>query len=147
MRPAAVTTTLIRTIVAERTFWEKATILHQEAHRGPEKPLPRHYSRHYYDLYRLSLLPIRDSALARIDLLQDVVQFKMRFYRCSWALYEDAKPGSLKLLPPQHHVMELKRDYQAMQVMLFGQIPNFEKIMTELGSLEKIINNLRIVQT
>jgi hypothetical protein len=138
--------TSIRTIVAERTFWEKATILHQEAHRGPEKPLPRHYSRHYYDLYRLSLLPIRDSALARIDLLQDVAQFKMRFYRCPWAMYEDAKPGSLKLLPLQHHVAELKRDYQAMQGMLFGQIPNFEKIMTELGSLEKIIDNLGIVQ-
>ncbi len=32
--------TAIRTIVAERSFWEKATILHQEAHRTEEKPLP-----------------------------------------------------------------------------------------------------------
>jgi hypothetical protein len=80
--------------------------------------LPRHYSRHFYDLYRLSLLPIRRNALARIDLLQDVVQFKMRFYRCSWAMFEDAKPGRLKLLPPEHHAAELKKDYQSMQVML-----------------------------
>jgi hypothetical protein len=139
--------TSIRTIAVERTFWEKATILHQEAHRGPEKPLPRHYSRHYYDLYRMSLLPIRSNALARIDLLQDVVQFKIRFYRCPWAGYETAKPGSLQLLPPQHHVEKLRKDYQSMQPMLFGQIPTFEKIIAELGSLEKVINNLRIVQT
>lgn len=34
-------------IDAERTFWEKATILHQETYRtGP----PPRYSRHYYDL-------------------------------------------------------------------------------------------------
>ena len=51
--------TTVRTIAVERTFWEKATILHQEAHRGPDRPLPPRYSRHYYDVYRLSLLPLR----------------------------------------------------------------------------------------
>jgi hypothetical protein len=35
-------------IDAERTFWEKATILHQEAHRPGT--IPARYSRHYYDL-------------------------------------------------------------------------------------------------
>ena len=34
-------------IAAERTFWEKATILHQEAHRKTQ--IPQRYSRHYYD--------------------------------------------------------------------------------------------------
>jgi len=134
--------TMVRTIAAERSFWEKATILHQEAHRGAEKPLPPRCSRHYYDLYRLSLLPVRDKALASIDLLQDVVQFKTRFYRCPWALYEEAKPGSLRLLPPEHHVAELQKDYQSMQAMLFGEIPSFKAIMTELAILEKIINEL-----
>ena len=50
--------TTVRTIAVERTFWEKATILHQEAHRGPDRALPPRYSRHYYDVYRLSLLPL-----------------------------------------------------------------------------------------
>ena len=59
---------------AERTFWEKATILHQEAHRGPERPLPIRYSRHYYDVYRLSLLPLRNDALAEIELSLGEVQ-------------------------------------------------------------------------
>jgi hypothetical protein len=139
--------TSICTIVAERTFWEKATILHQEAHRGPDKPLPRHYSRHYYDLYRLSLLPICDNALKKIDLLQDVVQFKMRFYRCPWARYEDAKPGSLKLLPPEHHLAELKKDYQAMQAMLFGKIPGFDEIIVQIESLEQLVNAKRVHDT
>lgn len=136
--------TSVRTILAERTFWEKATILHQEAHRGPEKPLPPRYSRHYYDLYRLSRMPIREKALASIPLLHDVVQFKMRFYRCPWASYEEARPGSLRLLPPDHHLAELEKDYRAMQVMLFGQIPSFDEIMKELAALEKAINELRV---
>lgn len=134
-------TTTLPTISAERTFWEKATILHQEAHRGPEKPLPPRYSRHYYDLYRLTLLPaIRDSALAKIDLLHEVAEFKIRFYRCPWARYEQAKPGSLCLLPPSRHVRELRKDYAAMSEMLFGDIPSFDAIMDGLRRLEATIN-------
>lgn len=133
----------VRTISIERTFWEKATILHQEAHRDSEKPLPLRYSRHYYDLYRLSCLPVRKEALEKIDLLDEVVRFKMRFYRCPWAKYEDAKPGSLRLLPPKHHIAELRRDYKAMQAMLFGGIPGFEEIMAGLSSLESEINGIK----
>ncbi len=132
--------TSVRTIVAERTFWEKATILHQEAHRDPGKVFPRRYARHYYDLFRLSRLPIREQALAKLDLLRDVVQFKMRFYRCPWAMFEQAKPGSLKLLPQKSHVTALEKDYQATLPMLFGEIPCFETILTELAHLEEIIN-------
>ncbi len=137
-------TTTLPTISAERTFWEKATILHQEAHRGLGKPLPPRYSRHYYDLYRLTLLPtIRDSALARIDLLDEVAEFKIRFYRCPWARYEQAKPGSLRLLPPSHHVKDLQKDYAAMSEMLFGDIPSFSAIMEGLRHLEATINAIR----
>jgi hypothetical protein len=132
--------TAVRTIAVERTFWEKATILHQEAHRGDDRPLPARYSRHYYDLFRLSQLPACKTALSQLDLLQEVVQFKMRFYLCPWANYAEAKPGSLKLSPPGHHVNELHKDYQAMQPMLFGTIPSFEAILMNLSTLEKEIN-------
>ncbi len=90
-----------------------------------------------------AIIPIRDKALKKIDLLQDVVQFKMRFYRCPWARYEDAKPGSLKLLPPEHHLAELRKDYQTMQAMLFGQIPSFDEIVAHIESLEKMVNGLK----
>lgn len=132
--------TLVRTITAERTFWEKATILHQEAHRGPEKPLPPRYSRHYYDVYRLSRHPAGGRAMANTELLQEVVQFKMRFYRCAWARYEEATPGSLRLLPQPHNVDELRRDYRAMREMLFGTVPTFDEIIAGLVTLEKSIN-------
>jgi hypothetical protein len=132
--------TMVRTISAERTFWEKATILHQEAHRGADKPLPPRYSRHYYDLYRLSLLPVAASALSESNLLEEVARFKMRFYRCPWAMYEQAKPGSLRLLPPERNRPHLQKDYRDMQAMLFGSIPGFDEIMSGLTSLEKKIN-------
>lgn len=138
----SVASTTITTVKAERTFWEKATILHQEANRGKDRSLPPRYSRHYYDLYRLSRLAIRESALSNISLLQEVAAFKMRFYRCPWAKYEEAKAGTLKLIPPDHHINELKRDYQAMEAMLFGEIPSFDEIMEGLSALEREVNGL-----
>ena len=43
--------TTILTSAAERTFWEKVTILHHEANRPENLSMPKRYSRHYYDLY------------------------------------------------------------------------------------------------
>ena len=90
----------VKAILAERTFWEKATILHKEANREEGKSLPLRYSRHYYDLAMMAKSDVKEKALADLVLLEDVVEFKRRFYRCNWAKYEDAKPGTLKLLPP-----------------------------------------------
>lgn len=42
--------TSILTVAPERTFWEKATILHHEANRPEDSPMPSRYARHYYDL-------------------------------------------------------------------------------------------------
>ena len=128
-------------ITAERTFWEKATILHQEAHRQAQ--IPQRYSRHYYDLYKLAVSHIRTSALAQIGLLQDVVEFKRRFYPSAWARYDLAVPGTFKLLPITHsQLRHLERDYREMQVMLFGERPKFGSILSELGKLESEINSV-----
>ena len=125
---------------AERTFWEKATILHQQAHRTG--PMPLRYSRHYYDLYKLASSPVLTSAMADLQLLRDVVAFKQRFYPSGWARYEDAVPGSLKLIPAETHVAELRRDYSSMEVMIHGKIPDFDQIMNALEVLEDQINQL-----
>ena len=128
-------------LAAERTFWEKATILHQEAHR--ERGIPQRHSRHYYDLHKLASSPIRDLALTNIDLLYDVVEFKKRFYPSSWARYEAAIPGSFRLLPTaESQIRNLERDYEDMQVMLFREPPSFTSILDGLHQLERQINNL-----
>ena len=44
-------TTSVLTVMPERTFREKATILHHEANRPHGSPMPLRYSRHYYDLF------------------------------------------------------------------------------------------------
>ncbi len=52
----------VTALLAKRTFWEKATILHAEFHRPADKALPDRYSRHYYDVALLAQGPIRAEA-------------------------------------------------------------------------------------
>ncbi len=130
----------VRVIQAKRTFWEKATILHHEAHRPADSPLPARYSRHYYDLMRMAASPVKDAALADTDLLADVVAFKQRFYPRHWARYDLAVPGTLRLLPGEHALKALEADYRAMANMIFGPTPRFAEIVAQLRALEDEIN-------
>ena len=132
--------TTVRTASPERTFWEKATILHQEANRPDRKAMPRRYSRHYYDMYRLGHSPVLGRAIAKSDLLEQVVRFKEKFYRTPWAKLTDAKPGTLRLLPPKGRLTELASDYASMRPMLFGGYPSIEEVVTYMAELEEIIN-------
>ena len=59
----------------------------------PARTMSPRLARHCYDTHRLAIRPVKDSALAERDLLADVVAFKNRFYRCSWARYEYARVG------------------------------------------------------
>jgi hypothetical protein len=63
----------------ERTFWEKATILHAEVHRPADKETPDRFSRHYADLVALAAHPAGSAALTRDDLRDRVVAHKQIF--------------------------------------------------------------------
>lgn len=132
----------VNAILAERTFWEKATILHQEANRAKDKKMSSRYSRHYYDLAMMANSKVKEKALADLELLKGVVEFKKKFYTCNWAKYDEAKPGTFKLLPPEYRHKELEEDYKAMQNMIFGKRIDFEKIISILKKLEEEINAL-----
>jgi len=130
----------VQAIRAERTFWEKATILHHEAHRPATSSLPLRYSRHYYDLAMMANSPVKKSALEDIALLKDVVEFKQRFYSRGWARYDLAKQGTFRLLPAGETLAVVERDYMMMRNMIFGRYPSFSEIMESLRMLEEEIN-------
>lgn len=131
--------TEILTVAPERTFWEKVTILHKEAFRINDKFPPR-YSRHYYDLYCMDQSPVKERAYADFGLLERVVRFKDRFYPAGSAHYELAKPGTMRLIPPDDCIEALKDDYEHMRNMIFGEQPDFGDIMDCIQRLEWEIN-------
>lgn len=131
----------VRTTTPERTFWEKATILHHEANRPDDLPVPPRFSRHYYDVYRMAKLGIFDRALEQSDLLEQVADFKAKFYPRKWAQYDLARIGTLKLVPSEIHKEALKRDYAKMASMIYGERPDFDELMAEIAKIESKINS------
>lgn len=131
----------VRVLVAERTFWEKATILHSLHYFPPDKKLPSRMSRHYYDVSRLAQSPILQRAIAATTLLDRVAIHKSVFFKAAWAHYDSARLGTLCLMPCDEIVDDLKKDYLAMEPMFFKTPPAFSNILSVLSDLENQINH------
>ena len=125
----------------ERTFWEKATILHAEHYRPPGRPTPDRFSRHYADTAALASHPVGAAAVDQTETRDRVVQWKSRFFGSSWARYDLAVPGTFRLLPATDRVASLQRDYQAMKDMYLSEPVSFETILETLTRLEDRIND------
>jgi hypothetical protein len=92
---------------------------------------------------RLAGSDVRMRALDDLKLLQNVVDFKQRFYPSAWAKYEDAQPGTFRLLPESPRLQELRKDYRDMSEMIYRDAPTFDEIISGLGALEQEINGLK----
>lgn len=104
--------------------------------------MPKRYSRHYYDLFCICNSQYKEKAYQNLELLDKVVKFKQKFYPRGWAKYEDAKPGTIRLIPANNHISELKSDYTNMRNMIYGYYPSFDELMKSIQKLEVEINNL-----
>lgn len=132
----------VQTLAAERTFWEKATLLHAEYHRDSGHAMPARYARHYHDLARLAQSDIADAALADVDLRKRVVAHKTVYFRSAWARYDLAEPGTFRIVPPKERLRELEKDHESMSEMFFSPPPPLSDVLQTLSALEEKINNL-----
>jgi Nucleotidyl transferase AbiEii toxin, Type IV TA system len=131
---------VVKALNAERTFWEKATILHQYANLPEDKALPARISRHYYDFFCLLNSNVKDQTVAKQELLERVAVHKSIYFASAWANYETARKGSLKLSPPQRIVAELKRDFGLMKDMFFGPVPDWNDVLNAIEKFEADFN-------
>lgn len=132
----------VTVLSAQRTFWEKATALHAEAHRPPESATPQYFSRHYYDVAMLLDIEQGKAAAGNFDLLATVAKHKAIFFRSSWASYDTAKPGTLRLMPSESRIKDLRSDYRAMAPMMFDEKPlSFDDILAKIKKLQETINS------
>lgn len=129
-----------QTLKPERTFWEKATLLHAECYRELSKPMPARYARHYHDLARLAQSEVADRALADAVLRERVVEHKKVYFRSGWSQYDLAVPGSFRLVPSDERLSELEKDHNAMRQMFFTEPPPIHEVLGILRQLEDRIN-------
>lgn len=127
----------------ERTFWEKATLIHVECSRGKLRDSAERLSRHWYDLVMLAEHPAGRSAVKNRELLEDVVRHKKVFFHTGYANYDECLDGRLKLLPETDTLEGLRGDYEKMvgAGMMYSTPPDFEEIVDSIRDLESRVNS------
>ena len=135
-------------MLAERTFWEKATAAHvycrQERRRGER------LSRHWHDLARLDDAGIATNALADRALAFSVARHKAIFFYENDAHgqridYEAAVSGDLQLVPSGNAYAVLADDYAKTLAdgMLLDDEEPFDTLMERCAEIEAHANNLK----
>ena len=99
-------------------------------------------SRHYYDVAMITATETGRSALSDVDLLDSVRNHNLIAFRQSWKRFEEAIPGSVRLVPQAGLHTVIERDYRAMQGMILGDAPAFGWVMEQLQRAEATINEL-----
>ncbi|MYN46085.1 nucleotidyl transferase AbiEii/AbiGii toxin family protein [Pseudoduganella sp. FT93W] len=113
----------VKALAAERTFWEKAMLLHEERFRPPEKVRGARMARHYYDVYCLIQKGVAAAATADLTLFSQVSAHRQVFFEQSWVDYTTLKPDSLEIMPTTDQYKAWEQDYVAMQAEMFSESP------------------------
>ena len=132
-------------MLAERTFWEKATAVHvfcrQQRSRGER------LSRHWHDLVRLDDAGFGERALVDRTIALSVARHKSMFFRekdaaGNWVDYEAAVSGDLQLVPEGSFYEALADDYGRMlsDGMLLDDGERFEDVMERCADLQERAN-------
>ena len=136
--PAATVTVLS----PERTFWEKATLIHVACHRRQLANKPDRLSRHWFDLACLAAHSVGRAALADRELLADVVRHKKVFFHTANANYDHCLDGRLRLVPDDDQLPALRTDYDAMRNarIVADDAPGFDALIERIRILEADAN-------
>jgi predicted nucleotidyltransferase component of viral defense system len=124
----------------DRTFWEKATILHAQNSKNEPARIGKQnrISRHIYDLVKLYHSKYGQMAINNLELLADVVKHKSIFYKDNRADYKNATPLNIKIAPTVELNTSFKADYEEMaKSMIAGEAPSYEELIKVLENIQK----------
>lgn len=134
----------IPVLAAERTFWEKATLLHAEnaLARLPEDRHPtwERYSRHASDLATMADTEIVRSTIVDEPLLRRVCDCKQGRYREPHVNYRNIHRANIEIVPRGALAGALAKDYVGMRSMFFDDPPPWDEVIGRLDALETRIH-------
>ena len=131
----------IPTALAEKTFLEKAFLLHELfSSRSPREA--NHKSRHLYDLAQMMNFDIAERAIADDNLWNAIHHHRELFTSMSGVDYTPDIRKRIALLPPNDALDNWRKDYSDMQTfMIYGEKPTFDELMAKMKGLENRFHN------
>jgi len=131
----------VKVVSLNRTFWEKAMLLHEETFRPMDKKRKARMARHYYDLYCLIEAGIGSKAASDIQLFERIAAHRQVYFRYTWVDYATLCVGRLRIVPPDEQIAQWRSDYRAMErEMFFGKPPVFEELIQVVKTFQDQFN-------
>lgn len=132
--------TPITTAVVEKTFLEKAFLLHEVFTCGIANTANRK-SRHLYDLAMMKRHGIANSAVSDTELWQAIHHHRATQTSIRGVDYTPDIRRRIRLTPPPEMLDDWRTDYRDMsESMIYGERPTFEELLTEMQDLEHLFH-------
>ena len=132
---------MIPTALAEKTFLEKAFLLHELFSAQSSREANRK-SRHLYDLAQIMNTDIASRAIADDNLWNTIHHHRELFTSMSGVDYTPDIRKRIRLLPPDDVIDDWRSDYKDMQSsMIYGEKPTFTELMKKMRELENLFHN------
>ncbi len=134
---------VIPTALAEKTFLEKAFLLHELFSSQTSREANRK-SRHLYDLAQMMSTDIATRAIANDELWNTIHHHRELFTSMSGVDYTPDIRKRIRLLPPDDVMDDWYNDYKDMQSsMIYGEKPSFEELIEKMRELENLFHNTK----
>lgn len=131
---------MIPTALAEKTFLEKAFLLHELFSSQSPREANRK-SRHLYDLVQMMSTDIAARAIVNDELWNTIHHHRELFTSMSGVDYTPDIRKRIKLLPPDDIIDNWHNDYKDMlSSMIYGEKPTFEELMRKVEVLENMFH-------
>lgn len=133
---------IIPTAAPQKTFVEKAFLLHELFSIERDKLSASRRSRHLYDLAMMMDKDFAVNAIADDKLWASVRLHREKFTSVQGIDYSHDIRGSIILLPPGNFIDDWKNDYRMMsESMIYGDKPSWEELLNKINELQLRIRN------
>lgn len=120
----------VKTVIPEKTFLEKAILLHEEFQKPKEKIRHERMSRHLYDIGQIINTEFGQRAIMDTELFNTIIEHRKKFTPIKTVDYENLRFENLKIIPPKEIYDLYKRDYEKMQEsMIYGESLVFSQLI------------------
>lgn len=128
----------VKTAIAEKTFLEKAFLLHELFSTG--KPVEaRRRSRHIYDLHMMMQKGLAENAIANNELWETIHHHRATLTSMQGVDYTPDIRDRIQLVPPTESMASWKNDYEETNgSMIYNNPPSFEDLLESMDLLEHL---------
>jgi predicted nucleotidyltransferase component of viral defense system len=135
----------VPTVIPQRTFLEKAFLLHEEFQKPTERIRVDRMTRHIYDLEKMMDTDFAKEALNNKDLYNTIIEHRRTLTAMKEVDYSTHAPETINFVPPASVIEEWKKDYERMQgYMIYGISLPFNKLIERIKVLNERFREIKM---